>query len=132
MSAPFVFADPAALLAVPNGAVHVQVTADDLAHGRRFQPCQCPVALALSRQFGLPNWCITVGNGDVLVRNNEGRVIRWWRMDETGRGFRVFWDAGQRGQEPVAFTLIPQPVPYMDADAFWLTSQTVEVPQWAA
>ena len=112
----FEFADPKNLLALPNGRVQVSVEQGDLDGGRRFEACWCPVALALSRQFGIPYWNITVGNGDVVVRNNSGHVVRWWRMDETGRGFRVFWDAGGRGQQPVAFWLIPQPVPYMRAE----------------
>lgn len=114
MSVPFEFANPAALLAVPNGAVTVTVTPADMAQGERFQACACPIAFALARQFGLPRWNITVSNGDVLVRDNSGRVMRWWRMDEDGRGFRHFWDCAQRNQPPIAFTLIPQPVPYMD------------------
>ena len=130
MNTPFTYADPAALLALPNGPVAVAVTADDLAHGRRFQACRCPVALALSRQFNVPKWNITVGNGDVVVRDNSGRVLRWWRMDETGRGFRMFWDAGQRNQEPVTFTLIPVPVPYMDVRDSWVLPQAQEVGPW--
>ena len=58
-----------------------------------------------------------MGNGDVQVRDNDGRLIRWWRMDETGRGWRVMWDAGQRDQEPTSFSLIPQPVAFMDVDS---------------
>lgn len=127
MSTTFTFADPAALLAVPNRGVVVQLTAQDLADGQRFQACQCPVALALSRQFGIPNWNITVGNGDVLVRDNSGRVMRWWRMDEVGRGFRMFWDCGQRDQEPVTFTLIPMPVPYMATEDCWALPRAAEV-----
>lgn len=127
MSTPFAFADPAALLALPNGAVVVRLCADDLAQGQRFQACQCPIGLALSRQFGIPNWNITVANGDVFVRDNSGRVMRWWRMDEEGRGFRHFWDCGQKGQQPITFTLIPQPVPFMDVEDCWRTPVLPEV-----
>ena len=114
MLVPFEFADPSALLSLPTGAVTVTVTDADMAQGERFQSCSCPIAYALSRQFGIPRWNITVSTGDVLVRDNDGRVIRWWRMDDAGRGFRFFWDLDQRGQQPATFHLIPQRVPFMD------------------
>lgn len=121
MSVVFEFADPKALLAIPNGGVRVDVTASDMAQGEQFQSCSCPVALALSRQFGIPRWNIVVASDAVMVRDNSGRVMRWWRMDDDGCAFRLFWDAGQRNQQPASFTLIPQPVPYMDAyDVFRL------------
>ena len=130
MLVPFEFAEPAALLALPNGAVVVRLSADDMAQGQRFQSCSCPIAYALSRQFSIPRWNITVANGDVLARDNDGRVIRWWRMDEDGRGFRFFWDLAQRGQQPTTFTLIPQPVPFMDATDVYRMPVHTEVEAW--
>ena len=119
------FADPRALLTVPNGAVRGEITADDMAVGERFSACGCPIGHALARLFDVPAWCITVGNGDVQVRDNNGRLIRWWRMDERGRGWRVMWDAGQRNQEPAAFELVPQPVRFMDVAAILTMPEAV-------
>ena len=114
ISVAFEYVDPKALLALPKRACTVNITAQDLAQGERFQACACPVAHAFARRYGLPRWCVTVSNGDLFVRDNSGRVIRWWRMDEAGRGFRLAWDTGCRDIQPVTFRLIPQPVTYMD------------------
>lgn len=129
----FESADPKALLALPNGAVTVTLQQSDLDQGQRFLACSDPIAYALARTFGLPRWNITVSCGDVFVHDNNGRVIRWWRMDETGRGFRVFWDAGARNLAPLSFLLIPQPVPYMQADDVYRLQDTETEPlAWIA
>lgn len=125
MSVTFEYADPKALLALPKGAATVNITPKDMAQGERFQACSCPIVYAFARRYGMPRWCVTVSNGDLLVRDNDGRVIRWWRMDEAGRQFRLAWDTGCRDIQPVTFRLLPQPVPYMDAAVVLCAAEAV-------
>lgn len=99
--------DPKMLDAVPVGPVRVAVTEHDMSVGARYQSCGCPVAHAVARQFGLGRANVVVSTQTVTIRDNTGRVIRHFVMDETGKGFRVMWDCGARGQTPVTFQMTP-------------------------
>jgi hypothetical protein len=79
----------------------LDVTAEDIANGRPFDPWDCPFALAARRLFGLDNDDLYVDNWTVV----RSRTEIWW-LEEAGTNAIAEYDQTgvmQPGQYTITF-----------------------------